>query len=57
VALNTRQARLLGVKRGTPAISFEEVGFDHENRPVVFTTSILRDDLLRFRLIRRRAGV
>jgi GntR family transcriptional regulator len=56
VALNTRQARILGVRRGTPAISFEEIGFDHDNRPVVLATSHFRDDLLRFRLIRRRAG-
>ena len=56
VALNTGQARLLGVKRGTPAISFEETGFDQDNRPVVLATSFFRDDLLRFRLIRRRAG-
>ncbi|MDH3606619.1 MAG: GntR family transcriptional regulator [Acidimicrobiia bacterium] len=46
----------LGVKPGTPAVSFEETGFDQDNAPVVLTTSFFRDDLLRFRLIRRKAG-
>lgn len=56
VALNTDQARKLGVKRGTVALSFDEVGFDQNNEPVVHATSYFRDDLLRFRLIRRKAG-
>jgi GntR family transcriptional regulator len=56
VALSANAASHLGVKRGTPAISFEEVGFDQDNQPVVQATSVFRDDLLRFRLIRRKAG-
>ncbi|MDH3500258.1 MAG: GntR family transcriptional regulator [Acidimicrobiia bacterium] len=56
VALDLKKARLLGVPKGTPAICFEEIGFDLDNAPVVRSTSFFRDDLLRFRLIRRRAG-
>ena len=56
VALSTHVATQLGVKKGTPAISFQETGFDQDNRPVVRATSFFRDDLLRFRLIRRKAG-
>ena len=56
VALNTEQSRRLGVKRGTPAMCFEEVGYDQDNQPVVRATSIFRDDLLRFRLIRRKTA-
>jgi len=56
VALNAEQAKKLGVKRGTAALSFDEVGFDQNNEPVVHATSYFRDDLLRFRLIRRKAG-
>lgn len=56
VALNAEQAKKLGVKRGTVALSFDEVGFDQNNEPVVHATSHFRDDLLRFRLIRRKAG-
>lgn len=56
VALDERRAGLLGVETGTPAICFEEIGFDFEDGPMVRSTSLFRDDLLRFRLIRRRAG-
>jgi DNA-binding GntR family transcriptional regulator len=48
-------AETLGVPEGTPAISFEEVGFDQDNEPIVRATSFFRDDLLRFALMRRRA--
>lgn len=57
VVLDGVQARLLGVTVGTPAIAFQEIGYDRDNTPVVRATSYFRDDLLRFRLIRRSAGV
>jgi GntR family transcriptional regulator len=56
VALGNHEAGQLAVARRTPSISFEEVGFDQDNEPVVKATSYFRDDLLRFRLIRRKAG-
>ncbi len=56
VALGEHEAGLLGVATRTPAISFEEIGFDNDNQPVVRATSYFRDDLLRFRLIRRKTG-
>lgn len=56
VAFNTDQAKKLGVKRGTVGLSFVEVGFDQDNEPVVQATSYFRDDLLRFRMIRRRTN-
>ena len=56
VALSEVEAGRLEVAEGTPAICFEEVGFDANNEPVVHATSFFRDDLLRFRLIRRNAG-
>jgi len=56
VTLKGHEAEQLGVKKGTPAISFEEVGFDQDNAPIVQATSYFRDDLLRFRLIRRKSG-
>ena len=56
VKLSAHEAGQLGVKKGTPAISFEEIGFDQDNNPVVQATSFFRDDLLRFRLIRRKSG-
>ena len=55
LALEPDVASRLGVAPGTPAISFDEVGFDKGNEPIVRSTSYFRDDLLRFRLIRRRA--
>ena len=56
VVLDADKAELLGADVGTPALCFEEIGFDQDNAPIVRSTSYFRDDLLRFRLIRRRAG-
>ncbi len=56
VALDAATAERLGVEPGTVAISFDEIGYDQNNEPVVKATSYFRDDLLRFRLIRRRSG-
>ncbi len=56
VALDDEQAGLLELEAGTPALCFEETGFDLDNTPVVRATSYFRDDLLRFRLIRRGGG-
>lgn len=56
VSLGSYEAERLAAPRRTPAVSFEEIGYDQENRPVVKATSFFRDDLLRFRLIRRQAG-
>ena len=55
VTLGPEEAERLDVDEGTPAICFEEIGFDQDNQPVVHATSYFRDDLLRFRLIRRNA--
>ena len=56
VSLDKDVAGKLGVAKGTLAISFEEIGFDQNNEPIVRATSYFRDDLIRFRLMRRRAG-
>lgn len=56
VALDADTAAKLGVEPGTLAISFNEIGFDQNNEPIVRATSCFRDDLLRFRLIRRKSG-
>jgi GntR family transcriptional regulator len=53
VALDDEQASLLEVAAGTAAIAFQEIGYDRDNTPVVRATSCFRDDLLRFRMIRR----
>lgn len=37
----------------TALISFEELGYNEENEPIIKTTSYFRDDLLRLRLMRR----
>jgi GntR family transcriptional regulator len=56
VALDADQATTLHVDQGTPAMSFDEIGYDKNNEPIVLATSFFRDDLLRFRLIRKRIG-
>ena len=42
-------------KQKAVLISFEEVGYNQENSPIVRACSYFRDDLLRLRLIRRPA--
>ena len=49
-------ARHLAVPRGTVGLAFVETGYDQANLPIVYATSFFRDDLLRFRVIRRRSG-
>ncbi len=56
VSLDKEAAAKLGVATGTLAVSFDEIGYDQNNEPVVRATSYFRDDLIRFRLIRKRAG-
>jgi len=56
VSLDADTAEKLGVEPGTLAVSFDEIGFDQNNNPIVRGTSYFRDDLIRFRLIRRRSG-
>lgn len=46
----------LGVKSGTAVLSFEEIGYNDENQPILSATSYFRDDLLRLRLIRRQTS-
>ena len=50
-----RIATGLTITPRTPLLSFDEIGYDRNNEPVVQATSYFRDDLLRFRLIRREA--
>jgi GntR family transcriptional regulator len=47
-------AETLDVAAGTPLLSFEEVGYNTNNDPILKAISYFRDDRLRFRLIRRR---
>lgn len=56
VAFDTEQAEKLRVEKSTVGLSFVEVGYDQSNEAVVHATSYFRDDLLRFRLIRRKTG-
>ncbi|MEN8040521.1 MAG: GntR family transcriptional regulator [Actinomycetota bacterium] len=56
VSLDEDAATKLGVATGTLAISFDEIGYDQNNEPLVRATSYFRDDLLRFRLIRKKSG-
>jgi len=56
VAFDSDQANKLGVEKGTVGLSFVEVGYDQNNEAVLHATSYFRDDLLRFRLIRRKTG-
>jgi len=56
VAFDAAQAGKLGVKKGTVGLAFIELGFDQNNEAIVHATSFFRDDLLRFRIIRRKSG-
>ncbi len=47
-------AKTLQIAPGTPLIAFDEIGYDDENEPILKAASYFRDDLLRFRILRRR---
>lgn len=47
-------AATLHVEPGSALISFDELGYNDDNRPILHTHSYFRDDLLRLRLIRRQ---
>ena len=47
-------ATALNIEEGTPLISFAEIGYNDDNKPILKAFSYLRDDLLRLRLIRRQ---
>lgn len=53
VAADKQLSKTLAVPMRRPLISLEEIGFDDENEPILWAKSYFRDDLLRFRLIRR----
>ncbi len=47
-------AAILHIEPNTALISFSEIGYDADNKPVIKSTSCFRDDLLRLRLIRKQ---
>ncbi len=46
---------VLNVPAGAALLSFDEIGYNSENQPIIKAVSYFRDDLIRFRLIRRKA--
>lgn len=48
-------AEVLHVQPNKPLISFDEIGYNQDNLPILKAYSYFRDDLLRLRLIRREA--
>ncbi len=46
-------ASTLNTAPNTALLSFEEIGYNDENEPILWARSVFRDDLLRFRMIRR----
>ncbi len=47
-------AAILQIDSGTPLLSFDETGYNNDSEPILKAYSFFRDDLLRFRLLRRR---
>jgi len=45
---------LLQIDPQTPLLSFAEVGYNPNNHPILQSASFFRDDLLRFRMMRRQ---
>lgn len=46
-------AQLMDVEINTPLLALEETGYNDDNEPILWARSIFRDDLVRFRMIRR----
>ncbi|PID85447.1 MAG: hypothetical protein CSA11_07850 [Chloroflexi bacterium] len=47
-------AKALHIQPQTPLFSMHEIGYNDNNDPILKSTSCFRDDLVRFRLIRRQ---
>lgn len=47
-------AAVLQIDSGIPLLSFDEIGYNNDSEPILKACSFFRDDLLRFRLLRRR---
>lgn len=56
VAVDDHIATKLEIAPGTAVLRFDETGYDQESAAVVRATSWFRDDLVRFRLIRKQTG-
>lgn len=56
IVASPRLAAILHIAEEVPLISFSEVGYNEENEAILRAHSYLRDDLLRLRLIRRKAA-
>lgn len=46
-------AEMLHVDVNTPLLALEETGYNDDNEPIFWARSLFRDDLVRFRMIRR----
>ena len=53
LAADEELAKILHIQPHTPIIALHETGYNDDNEPILKSTSCFRDDLLRFRLIRR----
>ena len=53
IVVDDELARTLGTVPNSALIAFEETGYNDDNNPIFWARSIFRDDLLRFRMIRR----
>jgi len=53
VTANKHLSKTLDIPTRKALISLEEIGYSDENDPILWASSFFRDDLLRFRLIRR----
>lgn len=49
-------AQTFQIQPQTPLIALHEIGYNDDNNPILKSTSCFRDDLLRFRLIRRQTA-
>ncbi len=49
-------AKILQIQPNTPLLSFNEIGYNAKNKPILKSISYFRDDLLRLRLIRRQSN-
>lgn len=54
VNADATMAAVLQINSGAPLLSFDETGYNNDSEPILKAYSYFRDDLLRFRLLRRR---
>ena len=54
ITADNELARLLAMQPGRPLLRIDEIGYNEEGQPVIFTQAYYRDKFIRFSILRKR---